>query len=203
MYPFFETICLEKDGFHLLAYHQKRLNDVFLKFYPGEKPWELKKLLQPVPKVQTKTKCRFVYGKDGYQIFYEPYTLRRIEKVRILEKDISYPYKFTDRAEFEKYASLCKDGEMVVFSREGHITDSLVSNVVFFDGKHWITPTTYLLNGVKRQFYLEKHRILEKEITIQDMKSYTHIGFINAMIDLEELVLPITAVEVIHGLEEF
>ncbi len=202
MYPFFETLRLERNGFQLLAYHQKRLNEVFAAFYPEAKPWDLKRLLQPVPRVETRTKCRFVYGREGYQIFYEPYTLRQIKRVKIVEAIVRYPYKSTDRAEFEKYAALCGEGEMVVFSCDGYITDSLFSNVVFSDGKQWVTPTTYLLNGVQRRFCLEKRSIVEREITVGDLSRYTQIGFINAMVDLGELVLPLTAVEVVNGLEE-
>lgn len=201
MFPFFESIRLEKDGFRLLDYHQQRVREVFAHFYPGVKPFVLRDILVPVPKVEGRTKCRVRYGERAYDICYESYTMRRIDRVKIVEAKIEYPYKATDRKELESIAGMLKDGEMVVFSCEGCITDSLFSNVIFFDGKKWITPITYLLNGVKRRFCLDKGIIEEAPIMVGDLLSFSHIGFINAMIDVGELVLPIEKVEVLHGLE--
>ncbi|MFN3659904.1 MAG: aminotransferase class IV [Brevinematales bacterium] len=201
MFPFFESIRLEKEGFHLLDYHQERVREVFARFYPDVKPFILRDILVPVPRVAGRTKCRVRYGERAYDICYESYVMRRIDRVKIVEAEINYPYKATDRKELEAVAGMLKEGEMIVFSRHGFITDSLFSNVIFFDGKKWITPTTYLLNGVKRRFCLDNGIIEQGTITVRDLLSFSRIGFINAMIDVGELVLPIENVEVIHGME--
>jgi len=202
MFPFFESIRLEKDGFRLLSYHQQRINEVFATFYPNAKPWNLEKCLSPVPKVEQRTKCRFLYSKNNYTITYENYSIRTINKVLIIEKnDIFYPWKSTDRTAFQAYENQLPKDKMIIFSQNDKITDSLFSNIVFFDGNQWFTPSTYLLNGIKRRYYLEQGIIHEVPITTETLARYTLIGFINAMIDINEIVLPITHVEVINDME--
>ncbi|MCX7881735.1 MAG: aminotransferase class IV [Brevinematales bacterium] len=201
MFQFFESIRLEKDGFQLLEYHQRRVTETCAKYYPGKKPWELHRILVPVPRVEGRTKCRLVYDGEAYQIFYEPYRMREIERVIIVEKEINYPYKFLERKELEEYTQKVGPKDMVVFSREGMITDSVFSNVVFFDGKEWVTPSTYLLNGVKRQYYLDQGMIREEKIHVRDLVRFSYVGFMNAMVDIGELVVPMTNVEVCYGLE--
>lgn len=203
MFPFFETIRLEKGGFMLLEYHQQRVDETFSSYYPEKRPHRLRDILVPVPKVETRTKCKFLYDESSYQIVYEAYTMRIIERVRLREAKIAYPFKRTDREELVRAAGEMREGEMVVFSCDGYITDSLFSNVIFFDGQKWITPRTYLLNGVKRRFCLDQGLICERDVKTDDLYTFFYIGFINAMIDVGELTLPIEKVEVENGMENF
>jgi len=201
MSRFLESICLEREGFRLLSYHQRRVNETFAHFYPDTPPLDLARLLNPVPRVEGRTKCRVVYDRDVAHIFYESYRLPEIDRVIFIEADVAYPYKFLDREALTRYASLVQEKEMVVFVRGGMVTDSLVSNVVFRDEKGWVTPRTYLLNGVKRQYYLDQGAIRQEDIPLGEVFRFSQVGLINAMIDLGELVLPIERVEVRHGLE--
>lgn len=201
MFQFFEAICLEKDGFRLLDYHQRRVNSVFSRFYPGYSPHNLARCLVPVPRVEGRTKCRFLYDEKSFAVSYEAYVMRTVTRVTMVEAHIHYDVKKTDRSIFENYAKMMAPEEMVVFTEDGYLMDSLFSNVVLFDGKRWITPTTCLLRGVKREYYLETGFITLREVRVSDLPSYTSLGFINAMIDIGELVVPITFVEVKNGLE--
>ena len=65
------------------------------------------------------------------------------------------------------------------------MTDASYSNIILFDGKNWITPETYLLNGVKRQFLLHQKVIKEAKVTIDNLHNFSKIALINAMRDFE------------------
>ena len=82
----------------------------------------------------------------------------------------------------------------MIFVKNGLVTDSSYANLVFFDGTEWVTPTTFLLNGTCRQRLLSERKIKERIIHATDIPSFTHIGLINAMIDLGELCLPLNRI---------
>lgn len=66
------------------------------------------------------------------------------------------------------------------------ITDASTSNLVFRSFEGLFTPDSCLLKGTKRQYLIDKKIIDERKITADDIRLYTHIHFINAMIDLED-----------------
>ena len=58
--------------------------------------------------------------------------------------------------------------------------------------KQWFTPTSYLLNGVQRQHLLSKKAIKETEITLDNIKEFTHFQLINSLNDFDDMfVYPI------------
>ena len=84
-----------------------------------------------------------------------------------------------------------KFGE-VIFLKNGKVTDSSYANIIFFDGKQWLTPSTFLLNGTCRQRLLNEGKITESPIHYTDIRDFQQIGFINAMLDMGEFNLPIS-----------
>ena len=81
----------------------------------------------------------------------------------------------------------------IIIVKNGLVTDSFAANLLFFNGKDWVTPTTPLLKGTKRQLLLDRGIIIEKEIMEEDVFGFQKVGLINAMIDFEEM--PIVSVE--------
>jgi 4-amino-4-deoxychorismate lyase len=47
-----------------------------------------------------------------------------------------------------------------------------------------MTPASPLLRGTKRQLLLERGVIQEEDITVNNLKQFQKVGFINAMIDI-------------------
>lgn len=90
-----------------------------------------------------------------------------------------YSFKFEDRKEFERMKTKAKTEEIIVVNNN-HITDTSYTNILFCKGKEWFTPTTYLLNGVMRQHLLHEKKIKETEITLQNIKEFSHFQLINA-----------------------
>ncbi|MCX8011124.1 MAG: chorismate-binding protein, partial [Ignavibacteria bacterium] len=60
-----------------------------------------------------------------------------------------------------------------------------------YDGSDWVTPSTPLLKGTKRQMLIDNKRIIEKNITSTELKDYQKLALINAMLDLGEIVIDI------------
>ena len=83
----------------------------------------------------------------------------------------------------------------IIIVKNNHLTDTSYSNVLFKKGKEWFTPKTYLLNGVQRQNLLKNKKIKEAEITLQNLKEYSHFQIINAMNDFDDMfVYPISKI---------
>jgi 4-amino-4-deoxychorismate lyase len=94
--------------------------------------------------------------------------------------------------------------EEIIIVRNNHITDTSFSNLLFLKGKEWFTPTTYLLNGVQRQHLLKNKKIKETEITLQNIKQFTHFQIINALNDFDDMfIYPIDRIVNLPENEEY
>jgi 4-amino-4-deoxychorismate lyase len=84
------------------------------------------------------------------------------------------------------------DCDEILITRNGLITDTSYSNVVFGQGEQYFTPESTLLNGTKRQKLLQEGKITEKRIDRNSLIEYDRIYLINAMLDITDGVsLPI------------
>ena len=90
------------------------------------------------------------------------------------------------RSQAFSYLKDAVNEDEIIIVQNGQITDTSYSNLVFFDGEKWITPTTYLLNGTMRQSLLQTKQIIEKPIQVEDLNRFESFKLINAMMDLEE-----------------
>ena len=79
--------------------------------------------------------------------------------------------------------------EEIIIVKNNHITDTSFSNLLFLKGKDWFTPATYLLNGVQRQHLLKKKKIKEAEITLQNIREFSHFQLINSMNDFDDMFI--------------
>ena len=72
--------------------------------------------------------------------------------------------------------------------KQGQITDTSFSNVVFRACDGLYTPSAFLLNGTRRQRLLREGIVREREIRVADLTRYQGVFLINAMIDLSDRV---------------
>lgn len=187
MSRFIESVCFEKGEYKLIDLHQERINKTFRKFYPLTIPFDL---LSQLPKLdfKDKYKVRVVYSNESVNIEFAKYLPAKIEILSTVEtKDITYSYKFEKRDEIDKLYKKREKADDIIIVKNGWLTDSWFANLAFWDGKKWYTPNTYLLNGVKRQFYLRYGLITEKSISPSDIKDFEKISLINAMLDLGDI----------------
>jgi 4-amino-4-deoxychorismate lyase len=129
-----------------------------------------------------------VYSESIEKIEFLPYKPRKIHALVMVSADhIEYPLKFEDRTELEALGkAISLPNEDILIVKENKITDTSFANIVFFDGRHWFTPSSPLLKGTKRARYLYEGRISERIISPDDLRFYRKARLINAMIDLED-----------------
>ena len=185
---FFETIKLLNGHLHNLSYHQDRINRT-RKFYYNESG-ELS-LSEILPLVSEYTeglfKVRVDYGLNISKVSIEPYKIKTHQRLKILEiGDFDYSFKYTNRDFFISKLNEFLDFDDILFTRNGFLTDTTYCNLALFDGKEWVTPSTFLLPGIKRCLLLANEKIKEQQISLRDLGNYRKICFINAMRDFEK-----------------
>ncbi len=181
-----ETVRLEDGKFQRLSYHQQRMDDALDHFFRGtfiKLANELKQI--DFPK-QGLYKCRVIYDSHIHKIEFEPYTIRLVSSLKMVEvPSISYPFKWEDRDKlmnaYDKRGT-CDD---VLIIRNGMITDTSYSNIVLKQEGEWITPSVCLLKGTMRQYLLDSGRIREEQVSVNDLPRFEKFKLINAMIGWE------------------
>ena len=179
MSQFIESIKVENGKVFLLDLHQKRVNDTFNAFSKPIKV-DLKKLQNKLEHNSGLYKWR-VEGKISMELL--PYQYRDISSFKVVvSNEISYPLKSVDRVAFETLKSKVSADEILIV-KNGLLTDTSFSNLVFKKGMDWFTPTTFLLDGVQRQSLLLQNKIKEIEIGLHNIQDFSHFKLINAMCD--------------------
>ena len=63
---------------------------------------------------------------------------------------MNYDLKYFDRKIFDDLKKNIKADDILII-KNGFITDTSIANILFFDGKKWITPKKPLLKGTVRE----------------------------------------------------
>ena len=190
MSRFIESIKIEDQKAFLLDFHQKRVNQTFAHF-GKEGSIDLAKIFKNLEHDEDGLyKLRIVYDLDKkFTTQLIPYAIPEIENFQLVENNsYDYSFKFEDRKEFQRMKTKAKTEEIIVV-KNNHITDTSYTNILFLKDKEWFTPTTYLLNGVMRQHLLHEKKIKETEITLQNIKEFSHFQLINAMNDFDDMFI--------------
>lgn len=205
MSQFIESIKVEDREIFLLELHQKRLDQTFAHF-GKEGSIDLSKIYKNLENDGDGLfKLRIVYDlerKVRTQLI--PYALPEIHSFQLVENNsYDYSFKFEDRKELERMKMKAKAEEIIIV-KNNHITDTSYSNLLFKKGKDWFTPATYLLNGVQRQNLLKQKKVKETEITLQNIKDFSHFQLINALNDFNEnFIYPIGRIVNLPGNEDY
>lgn len=205
MYQFIESIKVEDQEIFLLEFHQKRVNETFAHF-GKEGSIDLAKIFKNLNHDEDGLfKLRIVYDLDKrIRTQMIPYAIPEIEDFQMVENNsFDYSFKFEDRKELDKMKRKAKAEEIIIV-KNNHITDTSFSNLLFLKGKDWFTPNTYLLNGVQRQNLLKMKKIKETEITLQNIKEFSHFQIINSLNDFDDMfIYPIDRISNLPGNEEY
>ena len=195
MYPLVESIKLKNGIIHNLSYHQGRLNRSMDELFPTAQKIDLMQAISVPEEYKSGTfKIRVLYLDTVEKIEIEPYQYRSIQSLKVVyHESIDYHLKYTDRQLLDELFAQRGDCDDIIIVKNGFVTDSFATNLLFFDGQRWFTPSTSLLKGTKRQLLLDQEIIFEKEIRAENIRNYQKVGLINAMIDFEEM--PMVAVE--------
>ncbi|GGP03825.1 4-amino-4-deoxychorismate lyase [Cloacibacterium rupense] len=190
MSRFIESIKIEDQEVFLLNLHQKRVNDTFAHF-GVQGSIDLEKIVKDLEIDEDGFfKLRIVYDLNkNYKTQLIPYAIAEINNFQLVENNTyDYAFKFEDRKEFERMKTKAKTEEIIIV-KNNCITDTSYTNLLFLKGETWYTPTTYLLNGVMRQHLLATKKIKETEITLQNIKEFSHFQMINSMNDFDDMFI--------------
>jgi 4-amino-4-deoxychorismate lyase len=180
-----ESIRLLDGIFNNPSYHQARMDASIHALFNRQNSIDLKQYLETAhyPKAGL-FKCRILYDDTAiYSTEFISYAPRRVNSLKIIESNtIDYAYKYEARTSIDELFALRDNCEDIIIVKNGLVTDSSYSNLIFFDGKHWITPARPLLKGTMRQSLLEAGVIQEGIITRKEIYTFQRCRLINAMV---------------------
>ncbi len=133
-----------------------------------------------------KVKWRILYREEIQTMEFLPYKPKTVQSLRLVEGNPDYAFKYADRSALEELLVQKGDCDEILIIREGLVTDTSYSNVVLQQGDQFYTPTSFLLNGTRRQQLLRNGSIKERVIRATDLHRYDHLLLINALLNLNE-----------------
>ena len=193
MFPLLESIRIYKRKFHNLRYHEERIHRSRLALMDLDSGLDLERVLSVPEWVgEGVYKCRVVYDRSVRSIEFTEYSPRKIKSLRLVYDDnIEYPFKFLNRERLTELYSRRENCDEILIVKRGSITDTTFSNVVFYDGGAWFTPSRPLLEGTKRRQLLDDGLILERDIRLEEIGDFRKVSLINAMLDLCDVTVEI------------
>ena len=188
-----ETIRYENGRFSNLGLHQERMNRSRTMLLGQQDTI----VLQPDSLVSTRPdpgqkglyKCRIIYDDRIRSIEFVPYVIPVIRTLQLVFHDeISYDHKYLDRQLINRLYDERREADDILIVRKGLVTDTSFANIVCYNGKEWITPVHPLLKGVQRTRLLNEERISTAEIRTSDLRYFSRIRLVNAMMRFEDEV---------------
>jgi len=182
-----ESIKVVNKKFQNIEFHNERMNKSRKDLFNSSDILDLNKLVSIPTNLETHIyKCRVVYSTEIQKIEFEAYHRKTIQSLTVIEcNTIDYRYKYQDRFAIDILKKNIETDDILIV-KNGKITDTSFSNIIFFDGQKWLTPAEPLLKGTKREFLLRNGVIEEAEIKVQDLKHFKTTKLINAMIDFDD-----------------
>lgn len=134
MASFIETIKVLNGRFYNLEAHERRARGTTEAVFGKFLAWEAGKMIAPVEMCSGLVKCRVLYDWKVREVCFLPYVMRQIRSLRLVNGDgVDYRYKSTDRSVFTRLLELRGECDDVLIVRDGWITDTSFTNVVFED----------------------------------------------------------------------
>ena len=183
---FFETIFLQNGTIRNLSYHNARMNRTRKLCLNQDRPLDLASL--DLPYQDDPLRVKIVYGKEFVEMMHFPILPRKFESFKIIHADLSYPFKALDRTPLDKLvAQKGSCDEILIVDSEGSLKDFSIANIALFDGQKWITPRHPLLQGTMRASLLNNQLLLEKDVKIEQLKTFTKIAMLNAILGFHQI----------------
>lgn len=181
---FLETIRVTDGIFHLLPLHIERMEATCREAYLTDAP-KLNLSNNNIPEKFRKgnLKCRVRYSRIIEAVEFEPYTPRSVKSLKMVSDDnIDYHLKYSDRTRLNEIRSHRGDADEVIIVRDGLVTDTSYSNLLFRAGNRFLTPAHPLLNGVMRRWLLRQGFAIECDITPEMLRPNNDAGISEVML---------------------
>ena len=188
----FETIRVHNGCAERLELHQARLERSGGRGLPPLSELILSAGVPPVGEF----KVHISYSAAGLgAVRYEAYEPRVIRRMRAVETNILYPRKDEDRRAFELMRLMNPDVDELILCRNGWVTDTTYSNLLFGEPGEWYTPEHCLLPGTRRESLLRAREVRVLPIRCTEIMSFPYVSLINAMLEPGRLMLPTSQIE--------
>jgi 4-amino-4-deoxychorismate lyase len=208
MYRFLETFRITGGRIDNFGWHAGRIRRTLKSFYgsTGQLPaWStgfeqghetlFRQVLTGAP--DEICKGRFCYGLEPGPLTLEPYRKRVVGHLYAIQPETlpDYRFKFLDRAALTALQDMAgADGEVLILDEKGRLTDTSYTNILLFDGKRYMTPSSPLLEGTCRSRLLAEGVIVEDILYGKDIKHFREIHLINALLGPGDLVIPVSSI---------
>ncbi|TFH38249.1 MAG: hypothetical protein E4G95_04020 [Bacteroidia bacterium] len=145
-------------------------------------------LIVPAYAMKGMFKCRVEYNEHIRNIEFLPYEMPVIRSLRMVEAgNIDYSYKYINRDGINSLFDQRYECDDILMVKEGRVTDTSYANIVVRGRDNvWYTPATFLLQGTKRAYLLDRGLIKEREITPASLRKFRELRLINSMIDISD-----------------
>jgi len=186
---FLETIrSVDGEVFHL-KYHQQRYESVLKSFGINEFK-NIEEFLNP-PEYGI-YRCRLTYDvsnpEQDIEVTYHQYKKREITSLKLVfNNDIEYSKKSTCRDELDELFASKDEGDDILIIKDLLVCDTSIANIAFYKNGEWFTPKNPLLKGSTRARLLDEGKIVEANIKVQELRTFSQIALLNAMIEFDIL----------------
>jgi len=182
-----ESVKIKDNIIYNIEYHNIRLNNSRKILFGCDDFIDLKNYIDVDKKSNGLFKCRIICNEKVVEMTYEPYKMRKISTIKaVYDNEIDYTHKTLDKEKFNKLLFKKGNCDDILIIKNGLITDTSFSNVIFYDGNKYLTPANPLLKGTNRQKLIDEKVIFEDDIKPDDFNKFKYIQFINAMVDIED-----------------
>ncbi|MEN0051598.1 MAG: aminotransferase class IV [Bacteroidota bacterium] len=194
MHRFIESIRIFNGKMEHLPWHIERMQKTRKAVLGLDDSLDLENALQIPPLFQKGlVKCRVLYASKIEKIEFQPYQIRPIHSLKIIQDNtIDYTYKTEDRTALNQLFQQREHYDDIVIVKNGLVTDSYYANLIFDDGQQLFTPRQPLLKGVRRASLLQTEMIQEADIRLDDISQFKKVHLVNAMMELGECVVETT-----------
>lgn len=189
MYPLFESIKVKDGKLCHVDWHQLRYERSYKAMYKKPPLSHITSHVSiPAYANEGVFKLRISYNDHLRKIEFEPYVLKEIKSLKLVEVDnIDYSSKLKDRTALHEAYDKRGHCDDVLISIGGMVTDSSYANIVFFDGTDWVTPAKPLLQGTARARLLKERSIKVRDIKVEDIQSFISFKLVNALRGFNEV----------------
>ena len=190
MMRFIETIKIENGIAHNLDLHLERASKTCFHHFGVRTVLSFDTIINEIRSSCNEGiyKLRIIYTGKIEHYTIEKYEPKIVKTLKIVDGgNIDYSFKYEDRLALNKLLDLRGDCDDIIIINDGYVTDTSFSNLVFSEGEQLFTPSSFLLNGIKRQELLRDGKIKEKEIKMADINKYSNAFLINSMVDFIQI----------------
>lgn len=190
MKQFIETLCIIDGLPQHLDWHQLRMDATLSHFYPAHHhTWDLKSCIEvPSDLLAKKVRCTITYDAHLFYTQCHAYEARKVEALTLVPIDpgYDYSYKYADRTELIQWFESRGNGDDILMTRNGWITDTSIANIAFGKGGRWYTPAIPLLAGTTWKRLISTGILIPTPIHQKEIRNFESFKLFNALNAFED-----------------